>query len=359
MKNSSKTVFLFFFFNLCLLLLTLQGYAQNLYGGIEIGSKGVKMSVIDVENAKKSIYTIKEFWTENAGVAKGISVDGKLAEDDMDNASSIVALNYDKLLKTHKIPNDKIFIVASSGVGLASNANELVQKVKNYTGKDMEVISSKLESKLMYRGCVPPKMYGNSLLVDIGGGNTKGGYAEVINDNMVFFPLNLDLGTITLTEKINKEVGNTSLDKFLAANFKFQTILSGKLEEMFKERPLTKKKLNVYLSGGAVWAFYTLFYGKPADNYSEITLEDVQEYNAMVQNNFAKFTDMATTNKEAERVLKTYSQKHLIAANSILMHALEDLGELKTKKLYFAKNGQIAWLLSYIADSAKGAKVMY
>ncbi len=357
MANLNKpSIFYFFYFYL---IFAFNGFAQNLYGGIEIGSKGVKMSVIDVENAKKSIYTIKDFWTENAGVAKGISVDGKLAEDDMDNASNMVALNYDKLLKTFKIPNDRIFIVASSGVGLASNTDELVRKVKALTGKDMEVISSKLESKLMYRGCVPPKMYGNSLLVDIGGGNTKGGYAEVINENMIFFPLNLDLGTITLTEKINKETGSTSLDKFLDANFKFQTILSAKLGEMFKERPLTKKKLNVYLSGGAVWAFYTLFYGKPADNFSEITIQDVQEYNAMVQNNFTRFTELATTNKEAERVLKTYSQKHLIAANSILLNALEDLGELKTKKLYFAKNGQIAWLLSYVADSAKGAKVMY
>jgi hypothetical protein len=33
--------------------------------GIEIGSKGIKMSVLEVDNIKKGDYTVKSFWTEN------------------------------------------------------------------------------------------------------------------------------------------------------------------------------------------------------------------------------------------------------------------------------------------------------
>jgi hypothetical protein len=45
---------------------------SNIYGGIEIGSKGIKMSVLEVGNIKKGDYTVKSFWTENIGIIKGL-----------------------------------------------------------------------------------------------------------------------------------------------------------------------------------------------------------------------------------------------------------------------------------------------
>ena len=74
---------------------------------------------------------------------------------------------------------------------------------------------------------------------------------------------------------------------------------------------------------------------------------------------FEKFQTLAKTDKEIDRVLSTYSQKHLISANSILISCLQNLDIKENKKIYFVKNGQVAWLLSYIADSAKGSKVIY
>lgn len=346
-------------FNLCVVFCTIISYAQNTFGGIEIGSKGVKISIIEVENAKKSIYIIKDFWTENVGIAKGISIDGKLAAADIENAASVVEKNFIKLLTVNKIPREKIFIVASSGVGMASNTDALVARVKSLTNKDMEVIESKLEAKLLFRGCIPPKLFSNALLIDIGGGNTKGGYAELMNDNLIFFPLNLNLGTITLTEKINKRTDGVTLDRFIDENFKFQNELVTEVKQTINQRPLSKSKTNVYLSGGAAWAFYILYNGEAAQNFNSVSIEDVRDYDAEIKNNFQKFVVLAQTNPEAERVLKTYSQKHLISANNLLLASMENLEKVENKKFYFVKNGQIAWLMSYIADSAKGAKVMY
>ncbi len=335
-------------------------YAQDTFAGIEIGSKGVKISIIDVENARKSVYSIKDFWTVNVGIAKGISIDGKLADADIEHAGAVVLENYNKLISVHKISADKIFIVASSGVGMATNTAVLVNKIKALTNKNIEVIESKLEAKLLYRGCIPPKLFSNSVLVDIGGGNTKGGYAELINDNLIFFPLNLNLGTITLTEKINKRTDGVTLERYIDENFKFQNELQTEVLNTLNQRPQIKTRPNVYLSGGAAWAFYTLYNnGVASENFNELTLNDVRDYDAMVKNNFHKFVALSQTNPEVERVLKTYSQKHLISANNLLLASMENLDNLEGKKFYFVKNGQIAWLLSYIADSAKGAKVMY
>ena len=57
--------------------------------------------------------------------------------------------------------------------------------------------------------------------------------------------------------------------------------------------------------------------------------------------------------------LKTYQQKNLIAAFNLLETCLEVIPDMKNKKIYFAKQGQIAWLVSYVFDNARGVKQIY
>ncbi len=337
-------------------------FSNILYGGIEIGSKGIKVTVLDVENAKKNLFTLKEFWTDNVGIAKGISVDGNLAMEDIVMACKIVQEDYKKLLEIHKILPENIYIVASSGVGMAKNTDELINEVLKTTKKQLDVITSRLEGKLLFRGTIAQKRFEDSMILDIGGGNTKGGYVENFNgESNVFFPLNMNLGTITLAEKINKKVKNqTDIIEFSDRLFEFNSQLEAEINKMYDERLESKSKKNVYISGGAVWAFYSLMNDLGInDNFARFTFEDVKYYDAVLKNNFSRFVDFAVKDTEAAKVLKTYSQKYLIAANAILIASLENLGGIENKKLYFVKQGQIAWLLSYVAETAKGAKAIY
>lgn len=315
-SNMNKTKY----FILVFLVFLTKSIAQT-YGGIEIGSKGVKILIIEVKNIKKSVYEIKQFWTENVGIARGISIDGNLIQADIDNAGQAVLRNYLKLLTEFKIDDSKIFIVASSGVGLAKNTALLVKLVKELTNENMEVISSQLESKLSFKGCIPPKFYDKALLIDIGGGNTKGGYVDVINDeNTVFFPVNLDLGTISLTEKIKKKINSEKITDFTNESILYSTSLKTEVFEMLNKRAKTFHKSNIYTSGGAVWAFYTLStLGEAPQNFNMYALDDVLKYDQILKYNFEKFQALAKTDKEVDRVLNTYSQKHLISANNILI----------------------------------------
>ena len=199
------------------------------------------------------------------------------------------------------------------------------------------------------------------MILDIGSGNTKGGYVELKNDDInVFYPFNLNLGTTTLTEKIVKNMRDKNdTNEFIEKIMSYNGELNNEVKQMFVERPEFKDKTNIYVSGGASWAFFVLSGNFIVDNFSEFTYEDVQYYDAILKNNFKKITDLGLTSLEADKVLKTYSQKNLIAANTLLMRSLENLTDLDNKKIYFVKQGQIAWLLSYVADSAKGSKVIY
>lgn len=341
------------------LIVSYSSQAQ-LYGGIEIGSKGIKMTVLDVENLRRNTYDVKEFWTENVGIAAGIGIDGTLLQEDVEKAGEVVYRNYKKMLSDYKIEDKNIFVVASSGVGLATNTNDLVVKIKTLTNKKIEIISSSLEAKLLLRGCIPPKNYLNSVIIDIGGGNTKGGYAKEINDASVFFPISCDLGTVTLTEIINKKCKQKTVFEYNENLFNYLPTIRETFKKMYTSRTESQEKTNIYISGGAAWAFYTLLTGlKAEENFTQVKYDDILAIRTIAENNYQRFTTNAETNVEMQKVLKVYQQKYLIAAFNLLETSLEVLPNIQNKKIYFAKQGQIAWLVSYVFDNAKGVKQIY
>lgn len=349
-----------------ILLVSLGAFAQkNLYAGIEIGSKGIKISVIDVNNIKKGDYNIVAYWTENVGIAKGISLTGNLADEDINNAGSVVSENLSKIKNKYNVADENIYIVASSGVALANNTQALGDKIKILTGKELDFINAESEGKMLLKGAIPPTDYQDAIVLDIGGGNTKGGYIDVLNDNKFeFFPLKLDYGTITLTEAINKtivipsEINNMRVYK--EKSFEFAPLLRDKIKEMLQTKPQSLQKKKIYLSGGAIWAFTTLYYNNNSDeHFVALKMEDIVNYDAVLKNNFISYENLAKTSKEADKVLSTYSQKHLISANNILIACLESIPNLKSKKIYFAKEGQIAWLVSYVVDRSKKIKTNF
>ncbi|KQB42565.1 exopolyphosphatase [Flavobacterium aquidurense] len=357
-KYFFKSLFFLFVFSF-----SFGAFAQkNLYAGIEIGSKGIKFSVIDVNNIKKGDYDIIEYWTENVGIARGISIDGNLAQEDINKAGTVVLENFSKIKKMYSVADENIFIVASSGVALAHNTQLLTDKIKALTNKDLDFINAETEGKMLLKGAIPPTDYQDAIVLDIGGGNTKGGYVNVLNDNKFeFFPLKLDYGTITLTEAINKTIvipkEINSMSVYTEKSFEYAPILRQKIKDMLNSKPLSLQKKKIYLSGGAVWAFVTLYYNKNnEDHFVPLKMEDIVNYDAILKNNFITYENLAKTSKEAEKVTNTYSQKHLISGNNILISCLESIPDLKSKKIYFAKEGQIAWLVSYVVDRSKKIK---
>ena len=337
-------------------------FAQDsgIFAGIEIGSKGIKMSVVEVTNIKKGDYVVKSYWSENVGIAKGIAIDGNLAKEDIDRAATVVVTNYIKIRDEIKVADENIFIVGSSGVAMAKNTQELIDKIKITTKKDVEFINAQTEGKMLLKGCVPPVDYKDSMVLDIGGGNTKGGYIDVKNDNnFVFFPLSVNFGSITLTEAVLKKTRKDDVSEFNEKLFGFLPTLRDQIKAMYGTSPVALEKEKVFMSGGAVWAFYTLYNGAAKQAFNEFKLEDVLYYDAVLKNNFRRFEELAKTDKDAERVLKTYSQKYLISGSNLLLTCLEAIPDINDKKLYFAKEGQIAWLVSYIADRSKKVKKIY
>lgn len=355
-KNKPQVLF----FILLNLFFTLNSFAQkSIYAGIEIGRRAIKVSVVDVNNIKKADYKILSFWTERIPFADHISASGKLTPEDINKTSLTIVDQLKKIKADYKMLDENIFIVAAPVFASASNFDVLKSKISSLTNKELEILDGTEEAKTLVKGAIPPVDYANAFLLDIGAQTTKGGYIDELKDNKLeFIPLELDFGTMTLTDAVEKTVTNKSqlnnMSTYQEKSFDFNPKLRKKTKELFDANPLLMKKDKLYLSGGAVWAFSTLYYDENVkDHYIPLTLQDVIDYDAILKNNFGKFTNLAKTNKEMARVLSTYDQKYLISANNILVTCLESIPNLETKKIYFVKEGQVTWLISYIADRSK------
>ena len=163
-----------------------------------------------------------------------------------------------------------------------------------------------MEAKLLLKGCIPPKNYLSSVIVDIGGGNTKGGYAKEINSSGVFFPISAEIGTVTLTELINKKCKQKTVFEFNEEMFNYLPTLRETFTKMYTNRPESQQKNNVYISGGAAWAMYTLLNGNVAEeNFTPVTYDDILTIKAIAENNYQRFVLDAENNVEKKKVLKT------------------------------------------------------
>ncbi|MBF4519519.1 exopolyphosphatase [Flavobacterium sp. ANB] len=356
-KKNKPQILIFILLNL---FFSINSFSQkNLYAGIEIGRRAIKTSVLDVNNIKKADYKILYFSNDRISLADHIIASGEIPQDDINKTSAIVVEQLKKIREEFKVPEANIFIVAAPVFATARNVDALKNKVATLTNKSIDVINVDEEPKILVKGAIPPVDYSNALLLDIGAQTTRGGYIDELKDNKLeFTPLELDFGTMTLTDAIQKTVVNQTqvndMSTYQEKSFDFNPVLRKKVKELLDANPALAKKEKIYLSGGAVWAFATLYYDENVkDHYISLTLEDVINYDAILKNNFVKFTNLAKTNKEAARVLSTYDQKYLISANNILVTLLESIPNLATKKIYFVKEGQVTLLISNIADHSK------
>ena len=99
--------------------------------------------------------------------------------------------------------------VATAACRRAKNCNEFIDLVKKETGLNIEVISSKEESRLAVVGCVPllNRNIRRMLVFDIGGGSTEISLARISNNGNTFIEgfVSLPYGVVTISEAFPSE----------------------------------------------------------------------------------------------------------------------------------------------------------
>jgi exopolyphosphatase/pppGpp-phosphohydrolase len=330
--------------------------SKEYYAGIEIGGKGMKITILQLLNLKNGSYNVIDSWSENIPISKNISKEGVISEDDMIFTLNLLKQNYDNLRYNKSIKKDNIYVVVSSGVGIALNINDFLDKINRLLHVKSKVISVEEEIKLMIIGGIPFKKLNESIAIDVGGSNTKGGYLidndKEKNDN--FLPINSNYGTVTLTEKIKKNLINPDdFNEFMLNSKKFSDSIKQSFKTILSANSIFNRRNNLYFSGGTIWAFITLSQNKDKNDYKIFSLEEVKSYQKDLIFNFEKFQKLSYTNPDVKKVLDTYSRQYLISGNIILLNIMENINNIETKNIYFVSNGHLSWLKAYILETKK------
>ncbi len=354
-----------------LVAIFLLGFAEDArsetFGGIEIGGKGVKATVLDVSRRPAGL-DVKTLFsdTENTGVTAGLAKRGRFDPDALKATATAVAQFAERLKKEHKLSAERIHVVGSSGLfsaieedkeAIQRNQQLMAEAIRAASGLPMAFIDVERESRLSIAGIIPSNQLEVSVLLDIGGGNTKGG-CRVSRDRDVTF--GVPFGSVTFADAARKQKANTFAGQLAAAR---DMVLVPALKKAIDGKPELTKREAIFLSGGAAWAMAAII--KPADrsSYVSLTAEDVKAFHRLVGKANGQFPSVDLSSikdekarraaeKEIGKVEKAIKPDQLQAGAEILLALSSEMRFDKANRVAFVRHAQVGWLLAYLLEKA-------
>jgi len=341
---------------------------STVYTGIEVGSKGVKMSMVELgKNAQSN---------GSFNILKDTSVNTDfISFNESTFSATLNALCglYETAQKNYKIPDKRIFTAISSGVKMQAEKDEKTELIKklidsfkariNDQSKEVAVIDVKQEAFLSHLGIVPESRRYSTFLIDIGSGNTKGGYFPYGNTKD-FYLFQLNWGTKSTSNTAEKRLEE---DKSLGNYQKQLTRVLAQAENsdiIYAVNSSGAYPLSDYIafSGGAAWAAANLMHPELVDNaVISVSFEEVVKFYERLYTNFSAYspenlakvstdeTEKAAIIKAAKTVHGVFDQKSLMAGSGLLLKIMRQFASVyETKQFYLVKNGQVGWISAYV-----------
>jgi tetratricopeptide (TPR) repeat protein len=338
-----------------------EGKEQS-YAGIEIGAKGVKLSILSIQlNSSGEVeYILKSDSSVNPEPAA-------LTPQSQQETADALRKFIDIAKTRYNITNEKLYVVISSGLKAEldkkNKAPDFIKAITPVTappGFVIQSVTSAEEAELAVLGTVPPKRRYSTSLIDVGSNKTNGGYFMDASQSFdaVYFPV----GTKSFVSMVkNKKPFN--INEFARdAETLWNDSLSQMVRDELGRRAGLKNRSSTYLGGGIVWCIATYLYPeKIDDNYVELTPEDIRRFRGMVVNNYTKTiqpdisnitreTLMMDARKTISRAQNTYDQESLIAGAVWIDGLMRELNTTQpVKRFYFSKYAYVGWISGYIA----------
>ena len=342
---------------------------SSVYTGIEVGSKGVKLSVVEIG---KNAQTNGAF-----NILKDTSINTDFISFNQSTFDATLNAYYDlytKATKEYQIPSQKVYTVVSSGVKMQAEKenktewiNRLVdafkEKVKE-PARQVEVVNVLDEARLSHLGIVPEARRYTTFLIDIGSGNAKGGYFPYGNTND-FRLFQLNWGTKSVANATEKRCeydnGMSNYSKQL-----YRVLTEAENNEIIyavNESGSYPKSDNIAFSGGIAWAAATLMYPELIDNaVVAVTFDKVIKFSEKLLNDYASLSDQALVKnivdnsldkaaiaKEIKRVHSVFDQKSLLAGTGLMLKVMRQFVSIyEAKQFFLVKNGQVGWISAYV-----------
>ncbi len=349
-----------------------KGAPGDKYAGIEIGSKGVKMSIIRLKSDVKGEYA----YSVLSDTAINTEVILFTSQAITESIAAVKTL-HDIAVRRHGIPSKRIFTAISSGVQsqakkkgklpLLLDIQEGVRNELAQAERSVEVITVEDEPRLTHLGVVHPEGRYDAMIIDIGSGNTKGGYFA--DNTLNFISFHVDWGTKSLTNEMEKTDFVSIAQYAKAVDDKMQQVKIDEIRPAISAKSGLRNKPRIIMSGGICWAIATIMHPESLNSaYVEVTADDVKRFREIAVNEYAQLAnkdsqmyklqskeDREKAKKEIGRVLDVFDQKAMIAGAALLETMMKEFNATSIPKNYYlARYGYIGWVTGYIIRSLAG-----
>lgn len=350
--------------------------AAERHGGIEIGAKGVKVSAIEIDGFGDEA-ALRVLSLEKKTVDVTISrLKGKnFSEVKIEDVAAIVKDFQTALKDELQIPVENIRVVASSGVPFAENFGDLVTAIQEQAGQELSKIDAREEATLTNLALVPKEWRTETLVLDIGSGNSKGGiFLTDAGSTDGFVVIEVPYGTATLSKAIDDEVKTNGNPRFAAAQVTSSHLVGQPLRQQLSDTPELSQRRNVLFSGGSVWAAMTIMRPESAlDPFPRVRVADLKAYRVLLEKTPGKYPEIDFSHiadPAAQKAAQTdydrirgasgakaiFTPEELQAGAAILNEVADALG-FHSKSVYFDRKAVTAWITAFITPEELRAKL--
>src|SRR5262245_1988851 len=319
---------------------------KELHGGIEIALRTVRAIALRVSISPEGD-NIRILSSDQQTPSTPLLRDDKPSPEYIRDLAQTVQKISEKLQREFRIPPNQIHLLGLSEL-TAQVRDDLAREIRDKTGRDIAFLDATSETELSVAGSIPRrylqegKLYDNrniSLMLEIGPTKIRCGYQQLKQTSTGRTEYNYATWEMP--------IGSGLRAKITQSDGPYAVPYAGLM---------TRKKF--YLTGDIVWALATLLHPEDQRQYMPLTVEDINNFHyramndpeALLNPDLSKITDQNARNearKGREAVKALYTPKTLTAGAEAMKLVATELN-LVEKQLIFARNGNLARLLSYV-----------
>ncbi|MCL2443974.1 MAG: HD domain-containing protein [Treponema sp.] len=176
--------------------------AATLTAIIEIGSTGIRLNVAEVN--PNGEWQVLDRAMRPVSLGRDVFISGVLSRESILECISVLH-NYRELLSGWGIMDNNIHVIATSALRAARNRDVFIDRVKQETGFNLNIIEGIEENRLMYLAVrfslkqdLPLFWRANSMIIEIGGGSTE---IMLLRRGQMVAAHSLKLGTIMIDQR--------------------------------------------------------------------------------------------------------------------------------------------------------------
>ncbi|MGY6708309.1 MAG: Ppx/GppA phosphatase family protein [Rhizobiaceae bacterium] len=174
------------------------------YAALDLGTNNCRLLV--AVPARRGQFRVIDAFSRIVRLGEGLSLTGRLSDGAMDRAVEALAVCAAKL-KTRRVT--KARLIATEACRSAENGVAFIERVREHTGLELEIIDRQTEARLAVSGCgsLVDRETRGVVLFDIGGGSseialvdlTRGRSAQLANNIAAW--TSLPVGVVSLAER--------------------------------------------------------------------------------------------------------------------------------------------------------------